>query len=162
MSRQTLLRSMALSAILSSLVAVEYSRNVRAAGPTLVDRNLQLSVAASGFAQPTGFAFIGANDVLVLEKASGRVIRVQGTSQTTVLDLAVNSGSERGLLGMALHPDFPATPQVFLYWTESSTGVDTSVLSETTLLGNRVDMFLWNGSTLAWAQDIIRIRAIQT
>jgi glucose/arabinose dehydrogenase len=80
---------------------------------------------------------------------------------TPVLDLAVNSGSERGLLGVALHPQFPTTPAVYLYWTESSTGADTSVLSETPLLGNRVDRFLWNGSTLTHDADVIRIRALQ-
>jgi glucose/arabinose dehydrogenase len=125
MSRQTLLRSVALSAVISFLVAAEDARDVHAAGPTLVDKNLELSVVASGFDQPTSFAFIGANDVLVLEKASGRVIRAQGNTLTTVLDLAVNNFSERGLLGIALHPAFPSTRQVFLYWTESTTGSDT-------------------------------------
>ena len=99
--------------------------------------------------------------MLVLEKATGRVIRVRATRKTTVLDLAVNSGSERGLLGIALHPDFPSTPQVFLYWTESTTGSDTGVLSETPLLGNRVDRFIWNGSSLTQDANIIRLRAIQ-
>ena len=89
MSRQTLLSSIAIAGAIGALLAIQY--DVRAAGPTLVDKNLQVSVVASGLNQPTGFAFIGANDVLVLEKATGRVVRVQGNSQTTVLDLAVNS-----------------------------------------------------------------------
>ena len=94
-------------------------------------------------------AFLGPNDFFVLEKATGQVKRVvNGVVQSTVLDLAVNSGSERGLLGIALHPNFPATPHVYLYWTESTTGADTTVLSETPLLGNRVDRFVWDGSTL--------------
>jgi glucose/arabinose dehydrogenase len=78
-----------------------------------------------------------------------------------VLDLAVNSGSERGLLGITLHPNFPAAPHVYLYWTESTTGADTDVLSETPLLGNRVDRFVWNGSMLTFDQNIIRLRALQ-
>jgi glucose/arabinose dehydrogenase len=159
MSRQTLLSSIAIAGAIAALLAIQY--DVRAAGPTLVDKNLQVSVVAGGLNQPTGFAFIGANDVLVLEKATGRVVRVQGNSQTTVLDLAVNSGSERGLLGIALHPGFPATPQVFLYWTQSSTGSDTGVLSETPLLGNRIDSFVWNGSSLTQGTNVIRLRAIQ-
>ena len=73
----------------------------------------------------------------------------------------MNSGSERGLLGIALHPDFPDTPYVYLYNTESSTGLDTTVLSEVPLLGNRVDRFVWNGSTLTFDQNIIRLRAFQ-
>jgi aldose sugar dehydrogenase len=77
------------------------------------------------------------------------------------LDLAVNSGSERGLLGIALHPRFPRNPGVYLYWTESSTGADTSVLAETPLLGNRVDRFEWNGTTLVQDINLIHLRAIQ-
>src|SRR5262249_45261473 len=81
--------------------------------------------------------------------------------QSTVMDLPVNFGSERGLLGIALHPKFPTNPGVYLYWTESTTGNDTSVLSETPLLGNRVDRFTWDGSTLTLDRNIIRLHALQ-
>jgi glucose/arabinose dehydrogenase len=161
MSRQTLLSSIAIAGAIGALLATEYGTDVRAAGPALVDKNLQVSAVASGLNQPTSFAFIGANDVLVLEKASGRVIRAQGNTLTTVLDLAVNNFSERGLLGIALHPAFPSTPQVFLYWTESTTGSDTAVPADTPVLGNRIDSFVWNGSNLTQGANIIRIRARQ-
>jgi glucose/arabinose dehydrogenase len=78
-----------------------------------------------------------------------------------VLDLAVNSGSERGLLGIALHPGFPSTPYVYLYHTQSSTGADTTVLTEVPLLGNRVDRFRWTGSTLQFDRNIVELRALQ-
>src|SRR5215510_15241278 len=79
--------------------------------PSLVDPNLGVRTLVSGLSQPTSTAFLGPNDLFVLEKASGQVKRVvNGVVQSTVLDLAVNSGSERGLLGIALHPDFPANP----------------------------------------------------
>jgi len=52
-----------------------------------------------------------------------------------VLDLAVNSNSERGLLSMVLHPNFPATPFAYVRWTESSTGADSTVALEVPLLG---------------------------
>ncbi len=130
--------------------------------PSLVDPNLRVRTVVENLDQPTTMAFLGANDFFVLEKATGQVKRVvNGVVQSTVLDLAVNSGSERGLLGIALHPDFPATPHVYLYWTESTTGADTTVLSETPLLGNRVDRFVWNGSMLTFDQNIIRLRALQ-
>jgi glucose/arabinose dehydrogenase len=107
-------------------------------------------------------AFIGVDDLLILEKNTGRVQRVTGGAvQGTVLDLAVNFGSERGLLGIAAHRNFPSDPRVYLYWTESTTGADTNVLSETPLLGNRVDRFVWNGSTLEFDRAVIRIRALQ-
>ncbi|MCA1555960.1 MAG: PQQ-dependent sugar dehydrogenase, partial [Acidobacteria bacterium] len=98
----------------------------------------------------------------VLEKASGKVLRVtNGIVQSTALDLAVNSASERGLLGIALHPNFPANPRVYLYWTESSTGVDTTNTDEVPLIGNRVDSFLWNGTTLTLERNLIKLRALQ-
>jgi glucose/arabinose dehydrogenase len=108
-------------------------------------------------------AFLGVNDFLVLERASGKVKRViNGILQpAAALDLAVNSASERGLLGIAPHPQFPSNPRIYLYWTESTTGADSTVLAETPLLGNRVDQFTWNGSTLTFDRNIIQLRALQ-
>ncbi len=77
----------------------------------LLDPGLGLSTVVSGLSQPIAMAFIGPDDILVTEKATGRVKRVTGgVVAATVLDLAVNSNSERGLLGIALHPEFPDVP----------------------------------------------------
>ena len=86
--------------------------------------------------------------MLVLEKASGQVRRViNGVLQPNpVLDLAMNSASERGLLSLALHPQLPTTPWVYVRWPESSTGVDTNVISKVPLLGYRVDRFVCGSS----------------
>ena len=131
--------------------------------PVVLDPNLTVRTVASGLTTPIGDGLPRHdNDLLVLEKNTGQVKRVvDGAVQSTVLDLAVNFASERGLLSIALHPDFPKNPSVYLYWTESTTGADTNVLSETPLLGNRVDRFVWNGSTLTQAENLIQIRAIQ-
>jgi glucose/arabinose dehydrogenase len=121
----------------------------------VLDPSLQVTtVLNSGISQPIGIVFLAQNDFFVLEKASGQVKRViNGVIQPTpVLDLAVNSASERGLLSLVLHPNFPVTPWVYVRWTESSTGVDTNVIGQVPLLGNRVDRYVWNGSTLASAQ----------
>lgn len=135
---------------------------LNAQGPSLVDPNLRVRTVIEGLDQPTSMAFLGPDDFFVLEKATGKVQHVvNGTIVGTALDLAVNNGSERGLLGIALHPNFATNAQVYLYWTESTTGADTSVLSETPLLGNRVDRFVWDGSTLTPDQNIIRLRALQ-
>ena len=92
-------------------------------GPVMLHPRLDVRPVAQGLNLPTTMAFLGADDMLVLEKNTGTVQRVvNGVVQGTVLDLAVNFGSERGLLGIALHPDFPADPGVYLYWTESTTG----------------------------------------
>ena len=59
------------------------------------------------------------------------------TSAQAYLDLSgvVNPTSEGGLLGMAFHPDYPATPQIFLsYTTDSPNGnVLLSVISRVIL-----------------------------
>ncbi|HVL99768.1 MAG TPA: PQQ-dependent sugar dehydrogenase [Egibacteraceae bacterium] len=131
-------------------------------GPRIAHPNLGVRTAASGLVTPVSLAFLGAGDMLVTEKNTGKVQRIVGGAlHSTVLDLAVNFASERGLLGMALHPQFPANPGVYLYWTESTTGADTNVLANTPLLGNRVDRFNWDGSTLTFDRNLVRIRALQ-
>ena len=135
----------------------------------MLDPALQVApYVSAGITQPIGIVFLprtdGVTDMLVLEKASGQVKRVlNGVVQPTpVLDLSVNSNSERGLLDVVLHPNFPATPDVFVRWTESTTGADSTVVSEVPLLGNRVDRFVWNGSTLTFGANLIMLRARQT
>ena len=131
-------------------------------GPTVLDPNLDVRTVVAGLSSPTSMAFLGPDDFLVLEKPTGRVKRgVGGAVQGTVLDLPVNFASERGLLGIALHPGFPGDPGVYLFWTESTTGTDSNVLSQTPLLGNRVDRFVWNGTSLTRAENVHRSRAIQ-
>lgn len=74
----------------------------------------------SGFTLPTDFAFARDGRIFVAEKA-GRVWVVQNGQRlrTPFIDLSneVNSMFDRGLLGLALHPDFPATPYLYLAYT---------------------------------------------
>ena len=138
-------RPSARAGILFVLIAIAVSA---AGAQTLNDPSLRVDPVASGLSAPTGMAFIGANDILVIQKNDGRVRRVVGgvLQGGQVLDLAVDSFSERGLLGIALHPSFPGTPLVYLYTTESATAADTS--GSPTPLGNRVYSYTWNGSAL--------------
>jgi glucose/arabinose dehydrogenase len=63
------------------------------AQPTVVDPRLEVRTVVSGLSSPTTMAFLGENDILVLEKETGRVRRVMnGAIQSTVLDLPVNFG----------------------------------------------------------------------
>jgi glucose/arabinose dehydrogenase len=52
-------------------------------------------------------------------------------------------------------------PFMYVRWTESSTGADTTVNTAVPLLGNRVDRGVWNGSTLTLDRNIIMMRALQ-
>ena len=132
--------------------------------PRVLAANLDVRTVIAGLTTPIALAFIADDDMLVLEKNTGQVLRVtNGVVQGTVLDLAVNNASERGLLGIALHPQFPDNPGVYLYWTESTSGTDSGMLSDTPLLGNRVDRFTWdeNSGTLTMERNLIHLRAIQ-
>jgi aldose sugar dehydrogenase len=113
---------------------------------TVADPALRIREVVAGLNQPTAMAFIGVGDILVLQKNDGKVRRVVGgvLQPSEVLDVAVDNASERGLLGIALHPGFSATPFIYLYFTESSTGDD----STGSPLANRVYRYTWNGSTL--------------
>src|SRR5262249_16933770 len=105
-------------------------------------------------------------------KATGRVQHVvNGVVDATRFDfgagpianLPVNNNSERGLLGITLSPNFANDHNVYLYWTQSSTGDVTGVVQNVPLLGNRVDRFIWTAasSTLTFDRNIIRLRAFQ-
>ncbi|MGH9930613.1 MAG: PQQ-dependent sugar dehydrogenase, partial [Pyrinomonadaceae bacterium] len=143
---------------------IQTTVNTPASGPSLLDPNLSVTTVVSGLSQPTSMAFIGNNDFFVLEKNTGKVQRVvNGIIQSPApLDLAVNSASERGALGIALHPNFLLNGYVYLYWTESSTGADsTNVADVFQPLSNRVDRYVWNGSTLTFDRNLIKLRAYQ-
>jgi glucose/arabinose dehydrogenase len=105
------------------------------AQPTIVkDPNLKLELVAQGLKLPTSMAFLGPNDILVLEKASGTVQRIiDGKIQPQpLLQVPVSSTSERGMLGIAVAKHnssssnssggSPTPTYVFLYYTKDGGG----------------------------------------
>lgn len=167
--------------LLLSFVAIP-SVSAQVPEPTMLDPNLDVRTVVSGLVTPTTMAFLSSNEFLVLEKSTGIVQHVvDGAVQGAALDLAVNNSSERGLLGIALDPDFENNNAVYLYWsckapppavdpfTPSQTectetpelGADSDQLLEVPLLGNRVDRFLWDGSTLTFDHNLIMLRSFQ-
>lgn len=129
--------------------------------PEVLDPDLAVRTAVSGLNQPVSMAFLGHDDFLVLEKASGQVKRVRDGDVSTVLDLAVNSNSERGLLSIALHPKFKKNGWVYLFWSQSRSGGDTATGDGVRLMGNRIDRFEWERGQLEFDRNIIKFRAFQ-
>jgi glucose/arabinose dehydrogenase len=125
---------------------------------SLGDPKLHVRALVSGLSQPTAMAFIGPGDILVLQKNDGRVRRViNGALQTgEVLDLAVETASERGLLGIAVHPNFSTNHFVYVYFTHSGTTCEPA--SPPPILPvNRICRYEWNGSALVnptWIIDL--------
>ena len=140
----------------------------QAGGPFMTDDSLRVEVAARGLIEPTAVAFLAADDFFVTEKSTGEVHRVAaGEVGEPVVDLAVNFFDERGLLSIALHPEFAENGYVYLYWTASGEGngdeglLGTDTDDEFTLpdLGNRVDRFAWDGEALTWDMNIVELRS---
>ncbi len=134
----------------------------------MTDAALGVETVVSGLTEPTGIAFLAADDAFVIEKSTGIVQHLSGgTLREPALDLAVNFFDERGLLGIALHPDFANNGFVYLYWTSSGEGEGDAALlgpdtdAETALpdLGNRVDRFRWDGTALTFDRPIIAMRS---
>ena len=116
------------------------------AQPTLSDPALKVEPVATGLDTPTSMAFVAPDDILVLQKNDGRVRRVLGgvLQPGAVLDVAVNTDSERGLLGIAVNTQQP--PQVFLYYTEVSDPDGDGAPDSGTPLGNPVYRYTWNAA----------------
>jgi aldose sugar dehydrogenase len=186
MVRKGIWTRMGMLVVVLSLLMSFTSLNFAAAQtetPEMLHPRLDVRPVVTGLTTPTTMAFLSENEFLVLEKNTGKVqYVVNGAIQSTALDLAVNIASERGLLGIALDPNFSSNHYVYLYWScrapaptdpfipsqtrcaeEPELGADSAIndLLGVPLLGNRVDRFTWNGSTLTFDLNLIMLRAFQ-
>ena len=90
-----------------------------------IDSNLRFQPIASGFEFPTGMAFLSLDDILVIEKNTGNVIRIKNGAELKepVLHVNVANMSERGLLGIAVSQsddnNITIPRYVFLFYTET-------------------------------------------
>ena len=129
--------------------------------PSLRDPNLKVELVASGLKYPTAMAFVGNDDILVLEKNNGTIQRIVNGKllDKPVLDINVANKVERGLLGIAvanqtLGNDMFNKTYVYLFYTQSTEdGNDvcpgaTICDENTNPLGNRVYRYEWTGSEL--------------
>ena len=90
--------------------------------PVLNDLELQVELITAEITDPTTMAFIGPDDILVLEKNSGAVQRIVNGQMLPepILDVNVDGRDERGLLGIAVSKNLPDNnTYVFLYYTEA-------------------------------------------
>jgi glucose/arabinose dehydrogenase len=117
------------------------------AQPSIKDPNLKAESTVSGLSSPTSMAFLNNNQILVLEKGGQVRLVSKGQLQPQpVLQVSVNTESERGLLGIATMPGGGSqggssssgknTTTIFLYYTEADP------------LRNRVYKYQWNGQSL--------------
>ena len=130
--------------------------------PSLVDANLRVRTVVDNLDQPTTMAFLAPNEFLVLEKATGQVKHVvDGRSMGAVLIWPSTTALSAACWAL-LCTRTSRQSSVYLYWTESTTRMTIPVCSvETPVLGNRVDRYVWDGESLTFDQNLIRLRALQ-
>ncbi|MCL4263701.1 MAG: PQQ-dependent sugar dehydrogenase [Anaerolineae bacterium] len=139
-----LLKAMGLVIVLAGLVALVVMMNgggetaVSAAaapgteqgGPPTVTTTL----VDNGFAYPVDIANAGDNRLFIVERAG--IIKIIDTSGNTlptpflnIANIVHDSPNERGLLGLAFHPDYPNTPYFYVNYT--TVAIDGHALGDT-------------------------------
>jgi aldose sugar dehydrogenase len=97
-----------------------------AGSPTVNNPALKVQTAFTGLKAPTtSMAFLGQNDILVLEKNRGTVQRIINGKilSQPILEVPVATNVERGMLGIAIDKNSTRhATYVFLFYTESGGG----------------------------------------
>ena len=116
--------------------------------PKILDPKLKIQTIAEGLNTPTTMAFVGPNDILVLEKDTGLVKRIVNGKvlPKPVLDVNVANSIERCTCGIAVSKD-DSTTNVFIYYTEID-GKDGEDKSGKQPIGNRVYRYELSGDAL--------------
>lgn len=107
---------------------ISYAAYVRAlpesTGQDLVDPSLKVELFFKGdiIGSATSMSFLGPDDILVLEKNTGKVHRILNGSlqQAPVLQVKVGTEVELGMLGIAISKNQQGKTFVFLYYTEAN------------------------------------------
>jgi glucose/arabinose dehydrogenase len=92
-------------------------------GPSAAGDSIALEVVADLLDSPVEVtsAGDGTGRIFVVEQGGSiRIVADDGLAAEPFLDVSdrVSSGGERGLLGLAFHPDFPADPRFFVDYTD--------------------------------------------
>src|ERR671933_1214534 len=133
---------LALLLVITISIGITNKFNIALAQPTIAkDPNLKVELVAQGLKLPTSMAFLGPNDILVLEKESGTVQRIVNGKMLPqpLLQVPVSTTSERGMLGIAVAKHSNGPTYVFLYYTKLGSGAQrlSNVLYRYELVNNQ-------------------------
>ncbi|HEU4493564.1 MAG TPA: PQQ-dependent sugar dehydrogenase [Rubrobacteraceae bacterium] len=119
-----LLSAMVVCTLLASVVAVMTFPANSAQGAATLPPNFARSQVVGGLASPTAMEFAPDGRLFVAEqRGTLRVVKAGGTLATFVnISGRVDSAGERGLLGVAIDPNFSKNHYVYLYFTQRATG----------------------------------------
>jgi glucose/arabinose dehydrogenase len=106
------------------------------------------SVFATGLTGPSAFAVAPDGRLFVAEQTGAlRVVQNQTVLAAPFVSLAVDSQGERGLVGVALDPNFAANGFVYVYYTVPGSGGGAA--------HNRVSRFTANGNVAAGGETVL-------
>jgi aldose sugar dehydrogenase len=129
-----------LSALPAGVAQEEFRQRefVEEGKPKILDSHLKVEQVVGGLDTPTTMAFLGPNDILVLEKDKGTVQRIVNGKLLgqPLLDVNVATSVERGMCGIVISKHDSKT-YVFLYYTEIS-GNDGEDRQGKEPMGNRL------------------------
>ncbi|CAN5478265.1 hypothetical protein BH18THE2_BH18THE2_35420 [soil metagenome] len=108
--------------------------------PIVGDPTLSVETVAQGLEFPTTMAFLGPNDILVLEKEKGTVQRIVNGKMLPepILDVNVGASQERCMCGIAISKSIPGHTYVFLYYTETESVDREDITEGNDPIGNRL------------------------
>jgi glucose/arabinose dehydrogenase len=101
---------------------------------------LKVETVSEGFEFPTTMAFVGPNDILVLEKEKGTVQRIVNGKMLPepLLDVNVATSQERCMCGVAVSKHIPGHTYIFLYYTEAGSADAEDISEGKDPVGNRL------------------------
>src|SRR5919107_5863389 len=110
-----------------SIVLMHPFNSVIAQPAILKDSNLKVELVAQVSPPSTSMAFLGPNDILVLEKETGTVQRITDGKMLPqpLLQVPVSPTNERGMLGIAIAKHNNGPTYVFLYYTTPGDGAQS-------------------------------------
>jgi aldose sugar dehydrogenase len=109
--------------------------------PSIIgDPALQVEEVVRGLDLPTTMAFLGPDDILVLEKDKGTVQRIVNGKMLPepLLDVNVATSVERCMCGIAVSQSNTGSTYVFLYYTEAELTDSEDIIEAKAPLGNRL------------------------
>ena len=111
------------------------------AEPSTTNPKFSVERIFTGNFKPSTMAFLGTDDIIVLDRDLGKVYRIiDGVQSKPLLDVNVATVGYRGLLGVAVSADEKTIHNVFLYYTQAHTrdSEDEDLSNPIEPLGNRV------------------------
>ncbi len=132
------------------------------AAPTVLATTLPAGFSETnvitGLSAPNSFVFTPDNRILVCQQGGAlRIFDINGAplGTGTALTLSVTSNSERGLLGIALDPDFSTNGFIYLYYTTSAGSLNPPATPK-----NRVSRFTMSGNAVLGGTEVILLDLI--